>query len=158
MHKDLFGMAGWGAPRPGARFREDAKERKGLGTSPFVALRLTAVPIPCGSSIFRRAGVCPPSRKSRRGGWTAGIVPAGAPAPFASSRKPGRYFGCAGRGTFCYSMGTPRESRGLIALCANRLSHWNLEHFRIRQRVWRGAPVSARFLSRIWFGHVPRPQ
>ena len=36
----------------------------------------------------RRPFFCPqPFRKSRRGGWTAGTVPAGSPAPFASSRK-----------------------------------------------------------------------
>ena len=29
-----------------ARFHEDTKERKGLGTSPFGAVRLTNVPIP----------------------------------------------------------------------------------------------------------------
>ena len=30
---------------------EDTKERKGLGTSPFGALRLTTVPIPCVSVV-----------------------------------------------------------------------------------------------------------
>ncbi len=33
-------------------FREDAKDRKGLGTSPFGPMGLTTVPIPCGSSVF----------------------------------------------------------------------------------------------------------
>ena len=39
-------------PHPEARFREDAKGRKGLGASPFGALRLTTAPGPCASVAF----------------------------------------------------------------------------------------------------------
>ena len=37
----------------GVSFREDAKGRKGLGTSPFGPSGLTTVPIPCVSLVSR---------------------------------------------------------------------------------------------------------
>ena len=55
-------------PHPEARFREDAKGRKGLGASPFGALRLTTAPGPCASVAFLGKAPLRCSRTNRTNG------------------------------------------------------------------------------------------
>ena len=90
MHKDLFGMGRQGGPfrklgsldvwRLGWRqrralFREDAKGRKGLGTSPFGPMGLASVPSPCAFavSLLRRPVA---SREKGGGEWLGSPPPA----------------------------------------------------------------------------------
>ena len=54
--------------RPGERpfSTKTRRERKGLGTSPFGAKRLTTVPIPCVSHVFLRNRRCKGNRRCKR--------------------------------------------------------------------------------------------